>query len=112
MEANRLLHGRLKLTCLPGTDYIAGILKNPCFIDPPYFLRGDRLYQQKMTLAEHIRLSRLLRHARNWLLTLDDNPAIWELYSWACLHVIPARYHLDTARLRRAAAQELVITPG
>ena len=110
-EANRLLRGRLTLSCLSGTDYVAGNLKKPLFVDPPYFGRGDRLYDQKMTFADHLELSHLLRHARSWVLTLDDSPAVRQLYSWACIHVIPTRYHIDSARPRRASAQELVITP-
>jgi DNA adenine methylase len=111
VEANRLLRGRLSLSCLSGKKYVAMNSKRPLFLDPPYF-SGDRLYREKMTFAEHLELSRLLSSARKWLLTLDDNAAVRQLYSWACVHVIPARYHLDTARPRRASAQELVIAPG
>jgi DNA adenine methylase len=112
LEGNRLLRGRLTLSCLSGTEYVAGNLKKPLFVDPPYFGRGDRLYAEKMTFAEYLELSRLLRKARLWVLTLDDNPAVRRFFSWACIHVIPARYNLDTLRSRRAAAQELVIAPG
>jgi DNA adenine methylase len=110
-EANRLLHGRLTLSCASGTEYVTQNLQQPLFVDPQYFERGDWLYAHKMTLADHFRLSRLLHDAQNWLLTLDDSPAVREFYSWACLHVIPARYQMDMARRRRARAQELVITP-
>jgi site-specific DNA-adenine methylase len=68
----------------------------PLFLDPPYFGRGNQLYPQKMTFAQHLELSRLLRNARSWVLTLDDNPTIRQLYSWACFHIVPdplsARY--------------------
>jgi DNA adenine methylase len=112
VEGNRLLRGRLTLSCLSGAEYVAGNFKKPLFIDPPYFGRGDRLYREKMTFAEYLALSRLLRNARLWVLTLDDNPVVRQLYSWACLHVIPASYNLDTVRSRRASAHELVITPN
>lgn len=111
IEGNRLLHGRLVLTCLSGTEYVAKNIRQPLFVDPPYFERGNRLYSQKMTLTEHLRLSRLLHKGRSWVLTLDDNPAVRQFYSWARLHAIPARYHLDTLRRRRASAQEVIITP-
>jgi DNA adenine methylase len=110
VEANRLLRGRLSLSCASGTKYVAANSNRPMFLDPPYF-SGDRLYPEKMTFAEHLELSRLLRRTRSWVLTLDDNPAVRQLYAWACIHVVPARYNLDTLRPRRAAAQELVITP-
>lgn len=106
LEANRLLTARLDLTCLPGVEYAARNARQPLFCDPPYFERGDWLYAHKMTLADHFRLSRLLRTARHWLLTYDDSPAVRGLYSWACLHSIPARYQLDMARRRRARAQD------
>jgi DNA adenine methylase len=111
IEAHRLLRGRLTLTCLSGTDYISQNHTKPLFLDPPYFGRGDRLYPEKMTFAAHLKLSRLLRSPRTWVVTLDDNPAVRELYRWACIHVIPARYHIEATRPRRAMAQELVITP-
>jgi DNA adenine methylase len=111
LEAHRLLSGRLELACLAGVEYVAGHVRQPMYCDPPYFERGDWLYAHKMTLADHLRLSQLLHSARHWLLTYDDSPAVRRLYSWACLHVIPARYQLDMARRRRASAQELVITP-
>jgi DNA adenine methylase len=111
VEANRLLRGRLTLTCLSGPEYVERNLQQPLFVDPPYFSGGDCLYPQRMTFAAHLRLCRLLRQARSWVLTLDDNPAVREFYGWACIHVIPASYSLDRARPRRADAQELVITP-
>ena len=112
IEGHRLLRGRLRLSCMPGADYVADNIKKPLFIDPPYFGCGDRLYREKMTFTEYVELSRLLRKARSWVLTLDDNPAVRQMYSWACVHIIPARYNIDSARPRRASAQELVITPG
>ncbi len=110
-EANRLLSGRLELTCQPGVEYVARNARQPLYCDPPYFERGDWLYAHKMTLADHFRLSRLLRTARHWLLTYDDSPAVRKFYSWACVHAVPARYQMDMFRRRRARAQELVITP-
>ena len=57
--------GRLTLSRLSGTEYVATNFKKPLFIDPPYFGRGDRLYQEKMTFADYLELSRLLRKARH-----------------------------------------------
>jgi DNA adenine methylase len=111
LEAHRLLSGRLELACLPGVEYVAGHVRQPMYCDPPYFERGDWLYAPKMTLADHLRLSRLLRNARNWVLTYDDSPVVRKLYSWASVNSIPARYQLDMARRRCARAQELIITP-
>ncbi len=111
LEAHRLLNGRLELNCLPGVEYVARNSQQPLYCDPPYFERGDWLYAQKMTLSDHLRLSRLLHDAPNWLLTYDDSSAVRQIYSWACLHSIPARYQLDMTRRRRARAQELILTP-
>ena len=112
IEAHRLLRGRLTLTSASGTEYLSQNRTEPLFLDPPYFSRGDHLYPQKMNFASHLRLSRLLRKAHKWILTYDENPVVKQIYSWACVHVIPARYHIDSARPRRASAQELVITPN
>jgi DNA adenine methylase len=112
IEAHRLLRGRLTLSCLSGTEYLSQNHTKPVFLDPPYFNRGDRLYPQKMTFAEHLQLSRLLRKADKWVPTFDENPVVRQLYRWACIHVIPARYHIEATRSRRATAHELVITPN
>jgi DNA adenine methylase len=110
-EANRLLQGRLTLNCMPGAAYVAANMKGPFYVDPPYFDGGDRLYAEKMTFPEHLELSRLLRKSRSWVLSLDDDPAVRQLYAWARVHEIPANYFLSV-RTRRAVMQELVITPG
>jgi DNA adenine methylase len=110
MEANRLLRGRLRLSCQPGADYVTQNLRQPLYCDPPYFC-GDRLYEHKLTFSGHLKLSRLLRKARSWVLTYDDSPVVRQLYSWACIHFVPARYIFEAVRARRAVAHELVVTP-
>ena len=110
-EAHKLLRGRLTLSCQPGRQYVAHTRDEPLFLDPPYFSRGDSLYMEKMTFAEHLKLSKLLRKMRRWVLTLDDNPVVRQLYFWGCIHIIPALYHIEANRPRRAGAQELIITP-
>jgi len=64
-----------------------------------------------MTFAEHLRLSWLLRRGRELDPNFGRQPAVRQLYQWACLHVIEARYTLITGWPRRVGAQELVITP-
>ncbi len=43
-EAHQLLRGRLKVSCQPGTHYVAQNLRAAMYLDPPYFARGVRVH--------------------------------------------------------------------
>lgn len=56
------------------------------YCDPPYYVKGDQLYREKMAHFDHARLANALAHAghAHWLLSYDDAPEIRSLYSgWA-----------------------------
>ncbi len=54
------------------------------YLDPPYFIKGNDLYQHGFTEKDHIRLADVLRKTKHtWLLSYDDCPEIRELYHWA-----------------------------
>lgn len=116
-KANRvsdLFRGRnVRLT----TSDFGPLLRAPgdatIFLDPPYYMEGNRLYRHGMSVPDHVRLARMLRDCpHRWLLTYDDAPFIRRLYRWAKIETVTAVYRnrpdLAPARL----ATELVITPG
>jgi len=54
------------------------------YLDPPYFVKGSRLYLNYYTADDHARLATFLRRIRNvrWLVTYDNVPEIRALYAW------------------------------
>lgn len=63
-----------------------------CFIDPPYYKQGSRLYQHSFNDKDHVHLSDQLRdinyhHKNLWMLAYDNHPRILELYDWATIEV-------------------------
>lgn len=54
------------------------------YLDPPYFVKGSRLYLNFYDAADHARLANFLRRIKNlrWLVTYDNVPEIRALYSW------------------------------
>ncbi|MBI2496772.1 MAG: DNA adenine methylase [Opitutae bacterium] len=64
------------------------------YLDPPYYVKGSRLYLNYYEHKDHMRLARFLRRIQNiyWLVTYDHNPEILKMYAWQkeitdfCLH--------------------------
>ncbi len=54
------------------------------YLDPPYYVKGSRLYLNYYTPKEHLELARFLRRIQhiNWLVTYDSTPEIREMYGW------------------------------
>lgn len=54
------------------------------YLDPPYYVKGNELYQYGFTNEDHIRLAELLKYTKHkWLLSYDDCEEVRELYDWA-----------------------------
>jgi DNA adenine methylase len=57
------------------------------YLDPPYYHKGNLLYQSKMTPADHARLAALLKQTpHRFLLTYDDCPEVRVLYTGAHMY--------------------------
>lgn len=88
------------------------------YLDPPYFVKGNDLYQYGFTEDDHIRLSEALRGTKhNWVLSYDDCDAIRDLYGWAKIDVLDVNYSItalkdkETGQRLARVKQELLITP-
>lgn len=72
------------------------------YLDPPYYNKGNQLYQYGMSIYDHKRLSRVLRTTpHNWLLSYDDAPEIRTLYNWANIEEIDVNYTINTSRTKK-----------
>lgn len=73
--------------------------KSLLYLDPPYFIKGNDLYQCSFTLRDHQRLASCLRHTNHsWLLSYDDCEEIRKLYSWAHITVLDVNYSITALK--------------
>jgi DNA adenine methylase len=79
------------------------------YLDPPYVIKGQRLYLNAYGPRDHAALARFLRAQKTlpWLVSYDDNELVRTLYASDKLAMMPIMYTLQEKR----AAQELIISP-
>lgn len=70
------------------------------YLDPPYYLKGSRLYLSYYAPCDHARLARFLWQIRNvkWLVTYDNNTEIRRLYSWTVITDFRLHYSAATSK--------------
>jgi len=99
---------RCRITCKDFAEMLQDDGRATIYLDPPYFRAGSSLYQHGFSLADHLRLCKILRHCpHNWLLSYDDCPEIRELYSFAKINELPVTYSISAKR----RTTELLISP-
>ena len=105
----------LKNRCFVYNQDISALLLNlpdiPLYCDPPYWYKADQLYNTYMVNEEHKTLSFLLKNKKNWVLSYDNCLEVKELYSWAKLHEIDAKYSISSDNEEWRNCKELLITP-
>jgi DNA adenine methylase len=73
--------------------------KSLIYLDPPYFKKGNDLYQFGFSVADHERLSKLLRETEHsWVLSYDDCEEIRDFYSWADIQEIGVNYSITALK--------------
>jgi DNA adenine methylase len=89
------------------------------YLDPPYYVKGNDLYQCGFTEEDHHRLAESLRNTSNpWILSYDDCPEVRELYQWAKYESVDVNYsitgNLDKKSDKRKSRTkpELIIYPA
>jgi DNA adenine methylase len=88
------------------------------YLDPPYYVKGNDLYQHGFGTEDHRRLASALQNTKHdWVLSYDDCYEIRQLYKWACVEELNVKYSITARkdvqtgeRLSRAKA-ELLIYP-
>jgi DNA adenine methylase len=71
------------------------------YLDPPYFVKGSRLYMNHYEEGDHAALARCLKRTRNlrWLVSYDNAPEIRQLYEWADKVGFRLQYSAQEAKL-------------
>jgi DNA adenine methylase len=78
-------------------------------LDPPYYVKGSRLYLNNFTHKQHAALAKYLGSPEEfpWLLTYDSVPEIRLLYSG----FQQVRFHLSYSAYERRTGEEVLIHP-
>jgi len=88
------------------------------YLDPPYFVKGNNLYQHGFNMEDHKRLADLLKKTKHmWVLSYDDCPEIRKLYGdWSYLQSLNVKYSItaktdETGKKLLRTKPELLIYP-
>ena len=81
------------------------------YLDPPYYVKGSRLYLNYYEPKDHVTLARFLRRIKrvNWLVTYDNTPAIRELYEWREITDFQLQYSAASAK---QGSEIMISSPG
>jgi len=78
------------------------------YLDPPYYIKGNELYHHSFTIQDHKNLAKLLQKTKHkWVLSYDNCSEIQELYNWANIEFINAKYSIAKSTNK----EEVIITP-
>jgi len=91
-------------------DFSELIDDNTCealiYLDPPYFIKGQDLYQHGFTQDDHERLSNRLKKTKHkWILSYDDCPEVRDYYGWARIEKIDSVNYSITATKNKATGK-------
>jgi DNA adenine methylase len=110
------LRDRISVTGLDAIDFLKrcapkGRARAKAFVyaDPPYVIKGQKLYLNAYGPDDHAELAKYLSKQLSlpWLVSYDDSNLIRELYAQHQIDILPIRYSLQNKR----AAHELLIAP-
>ena len=95
----RLSRCQIKCTNLDFEDLVREPSPGLIYLDPPYYVMGNALYQCGFTEADHLRLSQALQESPHpWVLSYDDCPQVRELYQWASLETLDVNYSITAVK--------------
>jgi DNA adenine methylase len=82
------------------------------YLDPPYYIKGNDLYQHGFTYDNHKRLSESLKNSNHeWLLSYDACEEIKTLYSWADIQVIDVNYSITSTKNANTGKRSSLVKP-
>ena len=106
---------RIKLTRLDAAGLLADLPVDSsssmfAYLDPPYYVKGEGLYDNFYSSADHANLAGVVKRLEcKWMVSYDAAPEILKLYSG----VPTLRYSLlHTARSSRLGAEAMFFSPG
>jgi DNA adenine methylase len=101
---------RISLSGCDAAHYITNILPT-CgprvfvYLDPPYYVKGEGLYEHFYTHDDHVRIAALLSALKiPWVVSYDAAPSLMQLYTGAK----GLRYRLSYSAAQRTRGQEVM----
>lgn len=90
-------------------DFAARQFEQPetfSYLDPPYYVKGSKLYRNFYEHSDHCQIQNLLKERRDakWVVSYDDVPAIRQIYS----DFDPITYSLSYSAGRKGAGSEVI----
>jgi DNA adenine methylase len=100
---------QIKVTNLDAFDYLQRAIcteNSLTYLDPPYFVKGHKLYKNFYQPADHIKIANELKLKRksNWVVSYDDVPEIRRAYG----SFIPITYLLNYSAGEKSAGAEVI----
>ena len=113
LACNKLFQGR---TSVSNEDIIEFLktqdTNTTIYLDPPYYVKGDALYIEKMSPEDHKNLSLVLNKRNNWVLSYDDCREIKQLYTKNNVIDLSTRYCINGRKDSWESKNELIILPS
>ena len=77
-----------------------------CYLDPPYYVKGSKLYRNFYVHSDHCDIKNVLCNNRNarWVVSYDDAPEIREIYC----DFEPISYYLNYSAGKKATGCEVI----
>jgi len=103
--------GRIELYNLDAAKFISDALpqlnaRSLVYFDPPYYHKGEELYENHYTHADHEAIAHLITTTvhQSWVVSYDSTPEIERLYEgYSCV-----RYKVEYSAQNRYAGSELI----
>jgi DNA adenine methylase len=118
IERLSVLRDKIQLRRLDAIDFLRTELLREqdrsshfVYLDPPYYVKGSRLYLNYYEPKDHAALARFLRRIKNvnWLVTYDNTLEIRELYSWREIVDFQLQY---SAALAKQGSEIMISSPN
>lgn len=110
-KCRELLIGRLVMSNLHFSKYDRLTNNEPMYLDPPYYIKGDSLYIEKMSKGDHFDLAVLLYKRENWVLSYDDCDDVRDLFQHHNIIDLSARYCINGKKDSWENKKEVIILP-
>jgi DNA adenine methylase len=98
------LASRISVTDSDALEYIRSSVRESdlTYLDPPYYVRGQRLYKNFYNHEDHVQISEGVRAmAGNWVVSYDDVAPIRTLYEWVAPLQLTLRYTAGNSAVGR-----------
>lgn len=83
-----LYESRIKLYNLDAKELISSVFpslpeKTLVYLDPPYYIKGQGLYQNHYIHKDHVEISQAVKKIKlPWIVSYDHTPEIMDMYKW------------------------------